>query len=181
MVFAVYDMDTKEIVKDFTINKKDDIYFKNTTFIESRDGKKKFKDTYSTANFFKKVINSNSALSVRKVDDNYLISIGASEKVSNSFPLAIIGGVLGGAPGAALLSAFESYDSTKSLKTDSFFDKEFNYFKREQPVNKFDLIYEYKRNNQLKNVPNQTIFEYGNFYVWGFYNRATGLYRYMKF
>lgn len=179
MVFAIHDLKSGLLVKEFIINNKDIIKFKNTEFIESRDGKSNSFD-YPTRRFLKKVVNSNLGLSVRKEERGYVISIGASEKVTEAH-FAAIGFIIGGIPVSAILSAFDTYSSSRSTKIDCLFDNDFNHIEGDIKPNKFDSINEFKRENKFKKMPLQSIFKYKDQYIWGFYSKQTGLYRYYSF
>jgi hypothetical protein len=180
MAFAVYDIEAKLFIKEYIVNNNDSIAFKNTPVIKSNGRRTKTKEPRNSAKFFRDIVNSNSGISAYKQNDLFVVSIGGSEKEQVG-GFAIAGGILGGALGAALLSAFDSYDLSTSKKIDCLFDENFNHIQGEVPENGFDRIKAFMNGHKMNNVPLQTIFKYKEHYILGFYNRNTGIYKFLKF
>ncbi|WP_203256522.1 hypothetical protein [Hyunsoonleella ulvae] len=180
LVFAVYDLNQKTLVKEFEVNDDDTFSFKNTPVIIASGKKIKDKDSKNSNFFLRQLTNSNVGVSAYKHDKYTIVSLGGSIK-EQSGTLAFIGGVFGGLTGAMLLSAFDSYSNTKSTKVDCLFDKNFNHVEGEIPVNGFDKLNKFIKENNLRKVPLQILFEYKDNYVWGYHNKGTGMYNLYKF
>lgn len=180
LVFSISDLKEKSLVKEYIISDDDKIDFKNT-FIKKSKGKfSKSKNPDNCSQFLRNVVNANAGVLVNKKDDVFLITLGGSEKVQSG-TFAIVGGILGGLAGAALLSAFDSYSRTESTQIVCMFDESFNHLKGEVPINGFDKINKFITEKGYNNLKLQTIFKYKNSYVWGAYHSLSGTYFFYKF
>lgn len=180
MVLAIYDIKTKSIINEFELSDKDSISFKNSPIIKNRGKRIREKDTNHSAQFLRDIVNSNIGVSVYKRNDVFVVSLGGSEK-EQSMTFAIVGGVLGGVVGAMLLSTFDSYSRTNSTKIDCLFDGNFNHLEGELEKNGFDRVKEFIAQEKLQNKPLQTVFKHQQNYVWGYFDRSIGVYKFHKF
>jgi hypothetical protein len=178
--FNVFNIETKKLVKNFNIKAGDSIPFKNTPFIHEVVNSNSYRELEKTSRFIRKVNSSNIGISVYPYGDYYILNLGASEKIQTG-ELAIIGGILGGVIGAAIFSAFDSYDKTQSTRIECLFDKQFNHVLGDIPKNGFDRIQNYINANSLKRAKLQTVFKFGDKFIWGFYNSDGNYYGFHEF
>lgn len=180
IIFNVYDIQNTTLLKNFHIKAGDSIPFKNTPFIHEVLNTNSYRDLEKTARFIRKVNTSNIGISVYPYDDKYVLTLGASEKIKSS-EFAIIGGLLGGMVGAALLSAFDSYNRTQSTRIECLFDSSFNHIEGDIPKNGFDLIYDFISEKNLKRAKLQTVFRYKDTFIWASYNQPGKYYSFYQF
>ncbi len=180
IIFNIYDIQSTTLIKNFHIKAGDSITFKNTPFIHEVLNTSSYRDLEKTARFIRKVNTSNIGISVYPYADKYVLTLGASEKIKSS-EFAIIGGVLGGMVGAALFSAFDSYNRTQSTRIECLFDGNFNHLEGDIPKNGFDLINDYIGDRNLKRAKLQTVFRYKDTYIWGSYNQPGKFYSFYQF
>ena len=180
IVFNVIDIENNTIINNFQIKAGDSISFKNTPFIHEVLNSNSTRDLEKTARFIRKVNTSNIGISVYPYQNNYILILGSSEKIQSG-EFMIIGGVLGGMVGAAIFSAFDSYNKTQSTRIECIFDEQFNHVEGDIPKNGFDLIQDYIKENNLKRAKLQTVFRYKDKYIWGSYEAAGRYYGFHEF
>lgn len=180
IILNVLDTDSDAIIKNFHIKAGDSIPFKNTPFIHEVVNTNSYRELEKTARFIRKVNSSNIGISAYPYKDYYILTLGASEKIQSG-ELAIIGGVLGGMIGAAVFSAFDSYNRTQSTRIECIFDQQFNHVEGDIPKNGFDLIQAYIKEKTLKRAKLQTVFKYHDKYIWGYYHSAGKYYSFYQF
>lgn len=180
IVFNVYNYKKDKVIKQFNIVSGDSISFKNSPIIHEIAENNFSRDLERTAQFIRKVNASNIGISAYPYKDNYIVTLGASEKIQSG-EFAVIGGLLGGMVGAALFSTFDSYNRTKSTRIECMFDKAFNHVDGEIPYNGFDSINDFIKENSLKRAQLQTVFKYKEKYIWGSYNKIGRFYRFYQF
>lgn len=176
----IYKADTSELVKTFTISKDEDISFKNSPIMIENGDFSKLREVEKSSKFIRKISYSNIGVSAFEMDNQYIITLGASEP-SNTSSMIIIGYVVGGVVGAAIFAAFESYSETKSTRIQCLFDSEFNHLQGSIPKNGFDQIKAFVDSNNFKTLEKQTVFKFKDSYVWGSFNWTTGHYRLYTF
>ncbi|WP_048331540.1 hypothetical protein [Bizionia psychrotolerans] len=176
----IYKADTSELIKTFTISKGEDISFKNTPIMIENGDFSKLREVEKSAKFIRKISYSNIGISAFEMDNQYVITLGASEP-SSSGSMIIIGYVVGGVVGAAIFSAFESYSETKSTRIQCLFDSDFNHVQGSVPKNGFDQIQDFVDSHNFKTIEKQTVFKFQDNYVWGSFDWTTGYYRLYTF
>ena len=180
IIFNVLETENDRIMKTFHIKAGDSITFKNSPFIHEVVNTTSYRDLEKTARFIRKVNASNIGISAYPYNDNYILTIGASEQIQSD-ELVIIGGVLGGMIGAAIFSAFDSYSNTQSTRIECIFDKQFNHVEGDIPKNGFDLIQDFIKDKGLKRAKLQTVFKYKDKYIWGSYDLSGRYYAFYQF
>ncbi len=178
LVLDIYDRKTKNLVKELKIDEQDPISFINTPIILEGGDFKKYRELERNTQFLRKVTKSNLGVAVYKQNENYVLTIGSSEKIQQS-QFVIMGGALGGFIGGALIASFNMYSKTKSTRVIGVFDFEYNHITGEVPLNGFDRINEYTKD--FKRVQLESIFKHGDDYIWGCFYKSTGDYRFVKF
>lgn len=176
----MYDTRTQKQTKTFNIIPGDSISFKNSPIIFEKGGSESYRDLEKTTRFVRKVNSSNIGIGAYAFEDKYILTLGASEK-NDDLSLVVIGGVLFGVLGAAVMSAFDTYGSTDSVRIECLFDADFNHVSGEIPNNGFDLINAFIKTQNLKNAAVQTVFKYQDKYIWGYYHAAGKFYRFHQF
>lgn len=178
--FNIYNRQNNNLIKNFKIVPGDSISFKNSPIIHEILNSSTYRDLEKTAKFIRKVNGSNIGISAYPYGENYVLILGASEKVQSG-ELAIIGGIVGGLIGAAIFSTFDTYNRTQSTRIECLFDKNFNHIEGHIPENGFDLINTFIKENNLKRARLQTVFKYDNVFIWGSYNKEGQFYRFHQF
>lgn len=176
----VYDKDSLQLKKTFSVIPGDSIAFKNSPIIHDDGISNTTRDFEKTARFVRRVNSSNIAVAVHPFGDQYVLTLGATQNKPN-FQLMVMGAVLGGAVGAMLFSAFDAYGRTESTRITCLFDKDFNHVTGAVPPHSFDTINTFTKENKLDKMPVQTIFKRGDSYVWGYYHKAGNFYRFHQF
>lgn len=176
----IYNRNTLELKKTYTISKKEPINFKNSPIIIENSNFTTAREVEKTSKFVRKVAYSNLAISGYKINNKYIVTLGASEPV-NSGGLVVVGYFVGGIVAVAVISAFEAYSETKSTRIVSVFDTNFNHLEGAVPRNGFDQIQDFLNENRFKTIDKQTIFKFQDTYIWGGYNWHTKHYRLYKF
>lgn len=180
IIFNVYNYKKDKVIKHFNIVSGDSISFKNSPIIHEIAENNFSRDLERTSQFIRKVNASDIGISAYPFKDNYIVTLGASEKIKSG-EFAIIGGLLGGMVGAALFSSFDSYNRTKSTRIECMFDEDFNHVDGKIPDNGFDSINVFIKEHTLKRAQLQTVFKYKEKYIWGSYNKIGRFYRFYKF
>lgn len=178
--FNVYDYKSNNLIKKFSIIPGDSIPFKNSPIIHEILESNYSRDLETTTRFIRKVNGSKIGISAYAIGDNYVVTLGSSEKIQSG-EMAIIGGIIGGVVGAALFSALDSYNKTRSTRILCLFDKNFNHLEGDVPSNGFDLINDFIEEKDLEKAKLQTVFKYKDGYIWGSYNKAGRFYRFYQF
>lgn len=181
---SIYNLTTNTLHKEFVINKEEPISFKNTPIIQEGGEFDKYRELEKTSKFLRKIVYSNIGIIAYKVNDNYVLTLGASKDVSSgNFAMvgAMAGGALGAIVGGLLSTAFQSYHDTKSTRILSLLDTDFNHVPGDIPVNSFDEIDMFIVNKSGKEHALHTIFKYQDATIWGSYNKANKIYTFTKF
>lgn len=169
MKFTIKDLNTKELLKEITLNKKDSITFKNTPIIQEGPGLfagKKTREMEETTKFLRKISRGDIGISVFKQNDDYKIILGSKIEIRSGgggfSPMGGFGGIPMGGIGPFTMSfnptfyAYGGYSSSKSTHIDCLFDSEFKHVQGEISKNVFDKIKsfedEYENKQKLKNV-----------------------------
>lgn len=176
----IYELKTGKEITTYYINKNDSISFKNTPIIDYNELKGS-EESEDVNMFLRRIKNSELGVSVHKVNDNYVISIGSSKDVYQSsgmmgpsIPIATFSGF-------TMFASFYSYATTNSIYIKCLFDKDFNHVQGEIPLNGFDKINEFVRKNGTSRMPHQTVFKYQDNYIWGSYSKSSGSYGFLIF
>lgn len=178
LVLDVYNRKTKSLIKEFEIGEHSPITFKNSPIILEEGDFDSYRELDKNKQFLRKITKSNLGVGVYEQDENLVITLGASkEKVSTGLVLGV--GIMGGAIGGALVASFGAYSKTKSTRIISLLDKNLNHVKGEVPLNEFDKINNYTQD--FKRIQLESIFKYGDNYIWGCFYKSTGTYRLLKF
>ncbi len=180
IIFNVIDTETDAMIKKFHIKAGDSISFKNSPFIHEVLNSNASRDLEKTGRFIRKVNTSNIGISVYPYKNNYILTLGASQKIQSG-ELTMIGGILGGMVGAAIFSAFDSYNKTQSTRIECIFDKEFNHVDGDVLKNGFDLIQDYIKDKKIKRAKLQTVFKYKDKFIWGYYDSTRKYYAFYQF
>jgi len=184
MVFAITDINSKEKLKQISLQQKDSITFKNTPIIQLNGMYDSYREMEKSKKFLRKIASGNVGISVNKnKKDTLTITIGAIKKISGSGPMmgAGMGGVAGMPAGfmTPAFSTFYSYSNTKSTYIDCLFDNDFNHLQGAVTPNAFDNIRDFSDN--LIDNKAETIFKYKNYLVYGYYHIPRKKYYLRKF
>lgn len=181
--YDIYDLKTEGLIKTLSFKKEDSISFKNSPIILEGGDFSKYRELSRTAQFLRKVVSSNVSTYIYKNNNNFIITIGSSEPKPQGQILVYVGGALAGGIGVSVLlaTAYISYANTKSTRIECLFNDKFNHISGEIPLNGFDKVMKYTDIHGLVKAPLQTMFKYGDDYVFGFYLKNEGQYKFVKF
>lgn len=180
--FSVYDINSEELVKSIIITEDDPITFKNSPII--LEGGENYRELDRTKQFLRKVSNSNAGIFAYKQNNKYIITLGSSETREMSTQFAVMGGFFGGLAfgitTAILTPSYDSYTRTKSTRIECLFDENFSSIEGTIPENGFDKIENFIASQTDIKFKNKSIFKLNNEYVLGYFEKDTGLYKYIK-
>lgn len=203
LVFNVYNLEKKALLKEFSIENNEPITFSNTPIIQKGGDFKQYRELEKTKQFLRKITSSKIGISAYKNDRGYEITIGGRKLVtSGTFPVGIIGGGLtvagwGIAAGPiysnTTTSSFGAYLKNKSVHIKCLFDDNFNHIEGDIEKNIYDKIQDYKfieKTKKSEDIYNNTevirkqeainVFNIGNETILGFYSSNFKAYYFYK-
>lgn len=180
------------IIKQHSVNDKDIFTIKNSPFTRERiSGSERELET--TAQFLRKIVRSNVGISVYKVYDNYLMTIGciSAESSGGGAPMMGMGGFgmpMGGStmmmpiPANFMMMSYNSYKGRRSIATKSLFNKDFTHISGELKDLAFDKIKKFEDDYMgISSLKLQTIFRQGTDYIFGCYDEDLEQYSFRKY
>ncbi|WP_179021591.1 hypothetical protein [Winogradskyella forsetii] len=183
--FSIYDLTSKALLKNIVITDKDSITFKNSPIILEGGDFQHYRELDKTKQFFRKVSNSNPGISVYKHNGKYVVTLGCSETTTTSPYIAVYGGALGGfivgIASSVLTSSFLSYTKTKSTRIECLFNQDLSSVEGAIPENNYDVIDNYMNSPSDIKFDFPSIFKINENYVLGYFDKASGLYKYLMF
>ncbi len=175
MDFSIYDLDSMENLASFSARKGTPITFKNTPIIQEGGSLDSYRELEKTSKFLRKVASSNPAIAVFKENDHYIITLGATQEITNGGTgVFVMGGGLGGALIGGLITGianatymqYNTYTYTKSARFQMVLDSDLQFVPdAEIPLNVFDEISEFTQETSPKVI--QTVFKLNDSYIWG--------------
>ena len=180
LVINFIDLKNNTILKEFVISEDDSIHFKNSPIIQEGGDFASYRELEKTSQFIRKVIQSKMAISAYKDNNNYIVTLGSYEPKPSTMSM-ITGGIIGGITGVIIMSMFDSYTNSKSVRILSLLDENFNYIQGEIPKNGFDKINAFIEKRTLKKMEAQTIFKHKNYFIWGGFDTSSKTYNFFKF
>lgn len=177
-----------DFIKEYAVNKNETIAFKNTPIIQEGAVYNSYRELEKTKKFLRKITAENIGVSVIKVADDYLFTIGGYVKQARGGGGFMMGPGFGGIPigGAGNVSfffnptmfAYNSFSSTKSTRIEGVFNDNFEHSpEKEVPENIFDKIDKHPTKSEVA----KTIFKYKDFFVKGGMDTKTKTYYLTKF
>jgi hypothetical protein len=153
MKFTVKDFESKKLLKEIYLNKKDSITFKNTPIIQEGPGfilGTRTREMEATSKFLRKISNGDIGISTYKKDNIYKLILGGKVEVRRGGGGIGAFGAVGAIPVGAIgpisvgfnptFFAYGGYSSTKSTRIECLFDDAFEHQQGEVPNNVFDDI-----------------------------------------
>ena len=182
----ITDLDTKSIVKEYSVRKNEPIPFKNSFIVQEGGGFDKYRELEKTSQFIRKVSKAHAGISVLKQDDVFQITYGSALEKMSTNDYAIIGVMVGGLSGGIILASINTittsyygYSGSKSVRVTGLFNENFSHIEGEVPLNIFDRIKIYAEN--IKGIQAETIINLDDIYLFGYYNKRKNVYRLVKF
>ncbi|NDV17186.1 hypothetical protein GO009_14265 [Muricauda sp. TY007] len=187
MTFSVKSLDGKKELKSVTVEKGEEISFKNTPVIQENGTYSKYREMEKTSKFLRRLEREDIGIAVTKHNDHYIITMGSKSEIHRGgAPMMMPGfGFPVGAAGAFTVTfnptffAYGSYSSTKATRIECLFDQDLNHKKGEIPKNVFDKIQEVA--DKINNKDAETVFKFNKSYIWGYYNKKQDEYILFKF
>lgn len=184
--FSIYDLTSKTLLKNIVISDKDSITFKNSPIILEGGDFQSYRELDRTKQFMRKVTNSNPGISVYKNNGKYVVTLGCSETTTTSpfmvyYAGGAIGGMIAGITSSILTTNFLSYTKTKSTRIECLFDNQLNSLEGSIPQNSFNIINAYIESKPDLKLEFKSILKINNNYVLGYFDKDSGLYKYLNF
>jgi len=178
MDFSIYSLDSLQNLASFSARKGTPITFKNTPIIQEGGSLDSYRELEKTSKFLRKVATSNPAIAVFKENGQYIITLGATQEITNGGGgMFIVGGGLAGAVVSGLVTGianatfyqYNAYTYTKSARFQMVLDSDLQFVPdAEVPLNVFDEIGEFTQETSPKVI--QTVFKLNDTYIWGALN-----------
>ena len=184
---TVTHLESEQAVKKITLNKEETIGFKNTPIIQEGGAYAKYREMEKTTKFLRKISQGDLGVSVYKLFDDYVITLGSTKEVATGGGFAPIG--FGAFPvataGAVTVTfnptfyAYGGYSSTKAVRIECLFDNDLNHLEGEISLNVFDVIDDHAE--KLPSVEVETVFKLDNQHIWGYYSKKANQYLLYQF
>ncbi|MFT5891124.1 MAG: hypothetical protein ACI9Y7_001224 [Dokdonia sp.] len=189
MDFSIYSLDSMENLASFSARKGTPIAFKNTPIIQEGGQLDSYRELEKTSKFLRKVALSRPAITVFKENDQYIITLGATEEINKGGPgIFVVGGGLSGLIIGGLITGvanttfmqYNTYTYTKSTRFQMVLDSDLQFIlDAEIPLNSFDNIKEFTQETSPKVI--QTVFKLNDSYVWGSLNAKNNTLNFFTF
>ncbi len=188
LVLDIINFKSKEILKTHTILKEEPIAFKNSPIIQEGGMYKNYRELEKTKKFLRKINADKIGVSVRYINNEYLITLGGySPKPQGGGMMGGFGGF--GFPVAAFgnvsfffnpaLFAYNASTNTKSTRIECVFDANFNHKEGEIKENVFDKIQDATTTGS--SISGETVFQYKDYFILGSYYSKRKQYTFTKF
>ena len=190
MSVRITDLLTKEIYKQHDIAKTDSLYLANGP-IRQRGGRyTAYRELEKTAQFLRKLGNGKPAIYVNENSNQFEITIGSVDEISNDLITAIA--YLNPVSAVASFGALTLYanpvalamikaSNSKAVYINNILDSNFEPINQEEKENIFFVINDYIEKEDLKRITASDVFKYKNFYVFGVLDKKTKTYTLRKF
>lgn len=174
--FAVKNLETQKLIKEYSFNILDSISFKNTPIIRTLSAQfynSKSKQLKGTQKFLRKLnLLEDTGIAVFERNNVYQISLGGKEA------LGVSG--IGMLMGIHKTETFSSYTNSELIYIEGLFDKELNHLKGEIKQNAFDKIIQFKNESDYS-PKGKKVFKYKDYYIFGNYYYKSNKYILRKF
>lgn len=178
----ILDFETGDLLKKYGAKENEEIDFKNTGIIQKGGMYNGNRDLEKTKRFLRRIAKGDTGLSVRKVNNNYHLTIGGYIVQKSPGMMMPFGGIPIGSIGAVTVFfnpaqlAFNSFSNSKTTTIESLLDENFEHVKGEIQDNAFDKMLDYKSDNK-----GETVFKYKDFYIKTRYSKISKSFNFKKF
>ncbi len=186
LTIQITDIDTKAIIKEYTVKKNEPISFKNSFIIQEGGDFDKYRELDKTSQFLRKISQAHAGISVFKQNGVFQITYGSAIEMPSGGSYVAIGVLVGGVSGGIIMASINAattsyygYTNSKSVRATGLFDENFNHIEGEVSLNIFDRIKIYAEN--IKGLQAETIINLEDYYLYGHYNKIKKVYRLVKF
>lgn len=189
-VFSMHilDYDSGEFIKEYAVNKDEKITFKNTPIIQEGAFYNNYRELEKTKKFLRKISSEYIGISVIKVAEDYLFTIGGYVQQHRGGGGFMMGGGFGGIPMGSVgnvsfffnptMFAYNSFSNTKSTRIEGVFNQNFEHSpNKEVPEHIFDKIDKHHTKSEVA----KTIFPYKDYFIKGDMDPKTNTYYLTKF
>ncbi|WP_064967142.1 hypothetical protein [Tenacibaculum ovolyticum] len=182
----IFDYDTGKLLKEYAVNKDEEITFKNSPIIQKGGFYNNHRELKKTKQFLRKITSNKIGVSVIKNKNNFHFSIGGYVEQRTGGPMMM--GGFGGIPMASFgnislffnptMFAYNSFSNTKSTQIECLFNENFEYIKDAEPQkNAFNIMKDYPK----KGKTGITVFKHKDYFIRGAYNSSSKTYYLTKF
>jgi hypothetical protein len=182
--FSIKDMQGN-LIKEYMRTPDEELDFKNSPIIQESGDIENARILEKTAQFIRKANNQNSGLSVVKINDNYMVTLGSVSDARQS--TGMVAGGMFGAAGVLIAYAlsnptyqnFDSYSNRKVVYINCLFDKSGNHLDGTMRPLAFDNIRRFMKDREALHSP--TIYKLDDFYYLGYNDQKEKKYVIRKF
>lgn len=184
---SAYDLETKELIKEYNFDKNDDLTIKNEA-LKQEGGTYAFggkRNLEKTSQFLRKISKSQDVgIYIFQKDNRLNLSMGGKIAINHGSPIS--GGFGNPATGGISVGAYASYSTTRSVFINCLFDpKTFEHLEGQLDKNIFDRISEHadflKESNQVKKLKLESVFKYKDTFMQGYYDKKKEIYYLKKY
>ncbi|MDC9722279.1 MAG: hypothetical protein PSN34_05835 [Urechidicola sp.] len=210
LYFTLYDIETNKLIKDYRVQRDEEIIFKNSELVYKRPkvfgGQKEIK-LETTAQILNKISSSNIGLSVHEANDFLEITIGSHKEIQSGGGMSMGMGMGMGIPMGGMnmsvtfhyspvMYGYNSYTNSKEVHFKTFLNKSnYNHLSNKTHISSLDDIETFKDSitNSLNvfermfyleennDIKTKTIFKVDDYYVFGYYDKEQKKYYLRKF
>lgn len=182
IIFTIKDYVSTEIIGTYNSFKEDTIAYKNSPFL-TQTGNQRTKELKNTKNFLNRLDGSEVGISVYKIPEDFLITLGGKRNVASSGNILLgvslgVAGVISG-NSSFLLDDLADNTNMQMLYFETNLDQAFNYKKKEQQLLAVDYISQFLQENE--NAGLTSTFKFKDYYILGYYDRKEKKYLLRKF
>lgn len=183
MAFYIKDLDSGEVLKNYTVTANDTITFKNSP-LYSQTGSQRPKELKNTKKLLNRLASSNIGLSVYKLNNNLLLTIGGTRYINTAGMVAlgvavgVSGIVAGGGPGD--IGLLTNPSSLQVNYFENVIDKNFETVRNRMGPLAVDFISQFIEEHDDE-VSLESTFTYKNFFILGYYDSKAKEYVMQKF
>lgn len=189
LIFRAQNFESGNLVKEYSVNANDTIYFKNSPIIQEGGAYDSYREMDKTKKFLRKITSGDIGVSVNSYTNGYKIVLGGKKEIRRGG-----GGMMPMGFGMPMASfgvvsvffnpvnfAYNSYVNTKSTYINCLFDHNLNHIEGDFPKNEFDKIKEFNQEDRFTSQIGETVFKHKNYFIKGVYFSESEEYRLRKF
>ena len=188
LIFSVTDLVSKNLIKEYKLEKEEVITFKNSNIIQEGGVYKNYRELEKTKQFLRKISKGQIGIAIYKLNDKFQITLGGYKEMPSGGAMGMPG--FGAIPiagfGAMTLAfnptmfAYNAYKKNRSTYINCLFDANFNHLEGSIDENVFDNISKFTDKNE-SHINAETIFKYKNDLIFGTSIKGTKDYRLLLF
>jgi hypothetical protein len=187
LAIGIQNIHSGEVINEYSFTKGEEVFFKNTPFIQKNERNNNHNEIYKSNAFLRKIVRTEVGISVYKKDNIYQISVGGIGEVASAatvlvhlvpIPALQFGPLAIGIN--PITAAFGNFMNTQSTYIICLFDENFEHVQGKPEDNIFDKIADFSRENK-KELSAPTVFMIGDKTYFGYYEANIRMFRVLEF